>query len=431
MPHPHDPQPQNQAPQAQPNTLARREVLKVAGAGLTAAGLGGVALAAEPRKGADAPPSGGPKVKVGVIGVGGRGRWIGDLFQQSGMAEVVAIHDYFKDRVTSAGEKLGVPADRRFTGLDGYKKILEMADVDAVAIETPPYFHPEQAAAAIDAGKHVYLAKPVAVDVPGALSIMDSGKKAASRNLSLLVDFQTRADEFFIGAAKAIRDGMIGKPVIGQAFYYAGRLNPQAKPDDKSATARLRNWVFDKALSGDIIVEQNIHVLDVANWFVGSTPVRACGAGGRKGRTDVGDCWDHFACVYEYPDNVIIDFSSAQFTTGFGDLCVRLCGTVGSVESHYGGIVTVRAKETGYKGGNTGQIYKQGAFTNIKNFCKAVQAKTPINTAHDGATSTLTAILGRTAAYTGKPITWDEMIAANARIDPKLDLPPNGADWVG
>lgn len=369
------------------------------------------------------------RLKVGVIGTGGRGKWIADLFNQSGMAQVTAVADAFRDRANAAGDKLGVPENRRFVGIDGYKKVLE-TDVDAVAIETPPYFHPDQTAAAIEAGKHVYLAKPVAVDVPGALRIIDAGKKAGNK-LCLLVDFQTRVNEFYQGAAKAIQEGMIGKPVIGQSFYWASRLGAQADPKSKSPMARLKNWVFDIALSGDIIVEQNIHVLDVANWFLNATPIKAVGTGGRKARVDVGDCWDHFAVVFTYPNNVIIDFSSAQFTTGFDDLCVRISGTVGTVESHYGGLVFIRAKETGYKGGKTGGIYKDGAVANIKNFCDAIRAGKVINNSLDAANSTLTSILGRTAAYTGKELTWDQMLAANEKLDAKLELPPDAPDWKG
>jgi predicted dehydrogenase len=368
------------------------------------------------------------KIKLGIIACGGRGRFIGDLFKESGLAEIVALHDYFRDRVDALGERYGIPAAKRFVGLDGYLKMLEDENVEAVAIMSPPYFHPEQTTSAIERGKHVYLAKPVAVDVPGALKIAEAGKKAGDK-LSLLVDFQTRANEFYQGAAKAIHEGMLGAPVIGQAFYYAGRLGPQAPPADKSPMARLRNWVFDIPLSGDIIVEQNIHVIDVANWFLNAHPVKAVGAGGRKARIDVGDCYDHFCVTYTYPNDVIIDFSSAQFTTGFDDLCVRICGSKGTVDSHYGGNVLIRAKEGGYKGGNTGQIYKAGAATNIKNFCEAIAAGKTINTAADGAESTLTAIMGRIAAYTGKTVTWDDMIKSSERLDAKLNLPTQGTDW--
>jgi predicted dehydrogenase len=186
--------------------------------------------------------------------------------------------------------------------------------------------------------------------------------------------------------------------------------------------------VFDKALSGDIIVEQNIHVLDVANWILQGHPVKACGTGGRKARVDVGDCWDHFVVSYWYPEDVLIDFSSAQFTEGYDDLCDRIYGTTGTIETHYGGEVKVRAKSGGYRGGNTASIYQDGAVANIKAFSASIAEGKPYNNADESANSTMTSILGRMAAYQGKTVTWDEMLAANEKLDPKLELPQNGPD---
>jgi myo-inositol 2-dehydrogenase / D-chiro-inositol 1-dehydrogenase len=367
------------------------------------------------------------KPEIGVIGCGGRGQWIGELFGETGQGQIVAVADYFKDRVDEAGEKLNVSASRRYTGLDCYKQILE-SKLDAVAIISPPYFHPEQVVTALEAGKHVYLAKPIAIDVPGCNAITRAAEKHKDK-LSLWVDFQTRADEFYIGAYNKIVEGLIGDPICGQSYYHSGRLDIKAKGD--SPMARLRNWVFDQRLSGDIIVEQNIHVLDVANWYLRSHPVKAVGTGGRRVRVDVGDCWDHFEVIFTYPNDVIVDFSSTQFIHGFGDLCTRIYGSKGTADTHYGGQVNIRAKTGGYRGGITSQIYKSGTVNNINNFCQSIVSKKYINNAQESANSTLTAILGRTAAYEGRAVTWDEIMKANTRIDPKLDLPPNGPDWQG
>ncbi len=367
------------------------------------------------------------KIQIGLIGCGGRGKWIGELFQQHANAKVTAVYDYFKDRADAAADQLKVDPNKRFTGLDGYKTLLA-SGVDAVAVESPPYFHPEQAVAAIDAGKHVYLAKPIAVDVPGCMAIVNAAKKVKNK-LSVLVDFQTRANEFYIGAAQRVHDGLIGKPVSGQVYYVAGRLGKQAEGD--SPMARLRNWVFDKALSGDIIVEQNIHVLDVANWFLNGHPVKASGTGGRKARVDVGDCWDHFLVHYYYPDDVLMDFCSAQYTQRYDDLCCRIFGTNGTVDSHYGGNVNILAKTGGYRGGNTGPIYQEGAITNIKNFCASIENGKYVDNTEESANSNLTAILGRIAAYEQRIVTWNEMMQANTKLDAKLDLPANGSEWRG
>ena len=290
----------------------------------------------------------------------------------------------------------------------------------------PPYFHPEQLVAALAAGKHVYLAKPVAVDVPGALAIVSAAERVQDK-LCAWVDFQTRMNEFYQGAAKQVHEGLIGEPVTGHVYYIAGRL--EAKTPPGSELARLRNWVFDKVLSGDIIVEQNVHVIDVANWFLRGHPIKANGTGGRKARTDVGDCWDHFMVTYTYPNDVLVDFSSAQFAKRFNDLCCRIYGTKGTVDSHYGGNVNILAQTGGYRGGLTTQIYLEGAVANIKHFCAAIEAAKPINNTRQSADSTMAAILGRMAAYEGRTITWEEMLKRNERLDPKLNLPADGPMW--
>jgi len=396
--------------------VGRREFLKGAAA---AAGVMGV------RPGAVRGVSANSKLELGVLGCGGRGGWIGDLFQKNTPTKVVAVHDYFRDRSAGAGRKLGVPASRQHVGLDGYKKLLA-GKVDAVAVVSPPCFHPEQVTAAVDAGKHVYIAKPVAVDAHGCAEIVKAGEAGKKANRSVWVDFQTRADPFFIGAAKRVHEGMIGKPVLGHIYYHAGRLGVRTR--SKSPTARLRNWVFDIALSGDIIVEQNVHVLDVANWYLNSHPIEAWGTGGRKARVDVGDCWDHFVVTYRYPGDVLVDFSSAQFLNGYHDMCMRVYGTLGTVDSHYGGIVNIRGKKAGWRGGSTGQIYRAGAVQNIKDFHAGIASKKPIHNALESANSTLTGVLGRIAAYGKKLVTWDEMIQANEKMDLKLNLPAGGPD---
>ncbi|HPO15703.1 MAG TPA: Gfo/Idh/MocA family oxidoreductase [Candidatus Hydrogenedentes bacterium] len=398
------------------HTVERRDFLKMAAAtaGITILPAGAV-------RGATANST----LEIGIIGCGGRGIWVGDLFQRNTNVKVVAVHDYFRDRVQEAGERLKVDPARQYTGLDGYKELLA-SKLDAVAVESPPYFHPQQTVDALNAGKHVYLAKPIAVDVPGCMAIVDAAKKAQGK-LSTLVDFQTRNNEFFRGAAQRVHEGMIGQPVSGQFYYYCGRLGVK-KGEPGAETTRLRNWVFDKALSGDIIVEQNIHVLDVANWYLQGHPLKACGTGGRKARVDIGDCWDHFVVTYFYPNDVLVDFSSGQFTYGYDDLCMRLYGAEGTVDSHYGGEVSIRGKKDGWKGGNTGRIYEEGAVNNMRDFCASIMDGKTLNNAEESAHSTMTSILGRMAAYENRTVTWDEMVQANVKLDANLNLPENGPD---
>jgi myo-inositol 2-dehydrogenase/D-chiro-inositol 1-dehydrogenase len=362
------------------------------------------------------------RLELGIIGSGGRGRFVAKLFEQHTNTKVVALHDYFADRVQKLGDELSVDSRARFTGLDGYRALLDHK-LDAVAVESPPYFHPEQALAALQAGKHLYLAKPLAVDVAGCLAI-ERAAKAAGASRKVLVDFQTRRDPLFREAAQRVHRGDIGPAVLGHVFYHAGRLTPRSP--EGTATARLRNWVFDKALSGDIIVEQNIHVIDVANWYLQSHPLSARGSGGRKARVEVGDCWDHFVVTYAYPDGVLVDFSSAQFTKGFDDLRIRVYGARGTVDSAYDGDVRLTG-DVPWPGGSTKGLYTSGTIGNIQDFHAAVTAGQALpDTLTPSLESNLAAILGRKAAYLGRTVTWDEMMKDRERIDPRLELPKDG-----
>jgi predicted dehydrogenase len=359
-------------------------------------------------------------VEIGVIGCGGRGNYIGNFFVEYTGSRVAAVADPFRDRMESMQAKFKVEPSRMHGGLDGYKA-LAASKLDAVVVESPVYFHPEHVAAGIEAGKHVFVAKPLAADVPGCLSIRRSGEKARAKNLNLLVDFQTRSQAVFQEAAQRVHRGDIGALVLGHVSYHAGRLQPKHTPGETGARFRLRNWVFDKALSGDIIVEQNIHVLDVANWYAQARPVQAFGTGGRKARVDVGDCWDHFLVTYWYPNDVKVDFSSAQFTKGYSDLCIRFYGARGTVDSHYNGLVRISG-DNPWHGTDKDDTFRQGAVANVKNFVDAIKAGRVLNNVKDSVDSTLTAILGRMAAYEQNLITWEDMMKRNEKIDAKLHL---------
>jgi predicted dehydrogenase len=181
-----------------------------------------------------------------------------------------------------------------------------------VVIESPPYFHPGHAAGAVEAGRHVYLAKPPAVDVPGCTLVAESGKKATAKNLVYLIDFQTRADPIFREAVKRVHNGDIGRIVSGEAVYYCGFTFGNAEFDVKDPEVRLRHWTVDNVLSGDIITEQNVHALDVASWVIDEAPVRAVGTCGRKAKKGSGDLHDHFAVVFTFPGDVIVSFEAVR-----------------------------------------------------------------------------------------------------------------------
>ena len=367
------------------------------------------------------------KIKIGMIGCGGRGTWIADLFKDNGNYEIAGATDYFKDKVDAFGDQFKISGKNRFTGLSGYNRLLGTA-LDAVIIESPPYFHPEQAEAAVASGKHVYLAKPIAVDVPGSKSIEDSGKTATAKNLCFLVDFQTRADQFYIEAIKRVHDGALGTFAFGEASYHAGSPWANQRPfldaDPTNPENQLRAWGMSRALSGDIITEQNIHTLDVMSWIMNVKPVYAAGTGGHKVRTDKGNSWDHFALVYQYPNNVGITFSSRQFkghgTTPEG-IRNRMFGSEGVLETQYGGNVIIKGNNH-YRGGRSPGIYLEGAVTNIATFHKNITEGNYENiTVEPGVTSNLVTILGRTAAYEGRPVYWHQLMKDDERLMPNLE----------
>jgi myo-inositol 2-dehydrogenase/D-chiro-inositol 1-dehydrogenase len=365
------------------------------------------------------------RIRLGVVGCGGRGTWIADLFRKHGGFEVWAGADYFSDRVEDLGAKLAVPASRLFTGLSGYKRLLE-SGVDAVAIETPPYFHPVQATAAVASGVHVYLAKPVAVDVPGCRLILEYGQKAVEKRLSFLVDFQTRSDPIFIEALKRVHQGAIGEIIFGEATYHADCPFEQdyelLEKNPDSPEARLRGWGLDRDLSGDIITEQEIHTLDVANWVMGTPPLYALGSGGLKARPKIGTCWDHFVVYYQYANGVAIQFSGRQFK-GHGTpegIKNRMFGTRGVLETEYGGNVLIRG-ENFYRGGVTSTIYEQGVVANIAAFHRSITAGDFANpTIAPSVQSNLITILGRKAAYENRLVTWEELLKDEHRFVPRL-----------
>jgi len=356
-------------------------------------------------------------IEIGLIGCGGRGGWIADLFAASGKYRWVACADYFQDRVDAVGDKFKIETARRHTGLSGYQRLLE-GKLDAVVIETPPYFHPRQAADAVDAGKHVYLAKPVAVDAPGCQTIAESGQRATARKQVFRVDFQTRADPSFRQAVGAVHQGAIGKLVLAEAHYPwsgGGRGVPPATPEEQ-----LRNWYFSLPFSGDFIVEQSIHSLDVATWIINAAPLRARGVGGRKVRP-AGSIYDHFAVTYWFPDDLVLSFTCIQSIPMVKDeIRARVFGANGFIDADYYTGVTVRGPETAINA-KVGDLYTSGAVVNIAEFADSIIKGDYSNpTVAPSARSTLTAVLGREAAYRRTELTLDELMKEGKRLEPNL-----------
>lgn len=364
----------------------------------------------------------GPVFKIGNIGCGGRGTFVTGIIVENPGFKLTAACDYFEDRVKAFGEKFGVAADMQFTGLDGYKKMLD--HVDAVAIHSPPGFHVQQAIDAVAAGKHVLIAKPVAIDVAGCEVIRQLAKDAAKKGIVVLADVQCRGDEFFQEGMKRIHEGAIGDLMFGECHYEADLIPLQAEVEN-TAEDRLKNWIRHRDLAGDIITEQNIHALDIVSWAFGR-PKRISGTCGRGGRPDnVGDVSDHFAVLFEF-ERGAVTFASRQYAAwGSPFLCDnRFVGNKGAFTSKFGGRVMIRGgKENFWAGGESKNLYRSGSVNNVESFRAAIAAKDPKgNPTIEGAVeTTLLTLFGEFAAKAGHSVTWDEFIREAKPVKMNLD----------
>src|SRR5437867_937969 len=286
-------------------------------------------------------------VRVGLMGCGGRGTEDASNLVDTGGARVVALADLFQDQLDKAHAHFdqiqqaksysALDASQLFLGPDAYHKIAASNEIDAIVVATPPYYHPQHLEAVVAAGKHVYLEKPVAVDVPGAHKVIEIGKRAQGK-LSLDVGFQIRDCPPFVELVNRIHNGALGTIVCGEAYYLTGYLDRPPRPNASPVELRLRNWVYDRALSGDIIVEQNIHVIDVCNWILQAHPLRATATCGRKGRpAGDGDANGNYHVLFHYPNDVDVTFSPTQFAKGWWDVTERFFGTKGTSQSPYSG----------------------------------------------------------------------------------------------
>ena len=356
-------------------------------------------------------------LEIALIGCGGRGRWIANLFAQTGKYQFVACADYFKDKADAVGDQFKIETTRRYTGLGGHRRLLE-GKLDAVVIETPPYFHPQHATDAVAAGKHVFLAKPIAVDAPGCLAIAEAGRQATAKNQVFLVDFQTRANEHFRKAVGEVHKGAIGQLVLAEAFYpWAGGGRGSPPP---TAEEKLRTWYYELPLSGDFIVEQSIHALDVATWIINADPIGARGLGGHKVRP-ANSIYDHFAVQYLFPGKLALSFTCIQSIPFVKDeIRARVFGAEGVIDCDYFGNVFVRGRDFSLRE-NVGDLYTSGAVVNINEFHAAILKQDCANlTVVPSVRSNLTAVLGREATYRGGELTLAALIKEGKKLEPDL-----------
>jgi predicted dehydrogenase len=368
---------------------------------------------------APAAPPPGRKIKLGWLGGGNRGSWLAGLFKQHGGFEFHAVADYFPDLVQRAGEALGVDKSRRYSGLSGCRKVLE-SGVEALGILDVPRFYPEQAAAAVAAGCHVYMAKPVAVDVPGCLAIQDAGAAASQQKLAFLVDYQMPTDPINIEVARRIWDGGLGEilavTTLGCGDTARMRDDP---PKGRSIEPRLRDdlWCNDLPLGGDPIVNYDIHCIDAAVWAIRRRPIAAVGRSRLCRPRPQGDFLDLAFVIYECLGGLLWNHQTLSVPDHGRSLVVNLHGTLASAQISYWGKSFLRGGPKHYGGGEIKSLYDEGAKRNIAEFYRSIiegrSANPTVKRAVDG---TLTAILGREAAMRGTRLTMDELIAENRKL---------------
>ncbi|MEN5432143.1 Gfo/Idh/MocA family oxidoreductase [Sphingobacterium faecium] len=405
----------------------RRDFLKT-----TAAIAGGTVLSSVPLVGAFA--AGSDVIKVALIGCGGRGTGATFDSLSSGFnIKVVALADAFKDNLDSTyktlkdkwQDKIDVPEKNKFVGFDAYKEAIKLADV--VILTTPPGFRPIHFEEAVRQGKHVFMEKPVATDIPGIRKVLAAAEIAKKKKLNVVVGLQRRYQTNYREAIKRIHEGAIGDVVSGQVYWNSGGVwvRPR-KPGQTEMDYQMRNWYYFNWLCGDHIVEQHVHNIDIANWVKGAYPVRIQGTGSRAHRTgkEYGEIYDNFALELTYPDNSVVYSQCAHFEGVTNRVDEQFQATKGRAYlSANGQAVLWDAK------GN--EIYRHEPKGNPnpyqqehKELFEAIsKGEYKFDNAEYGAYSTLTGIIGRIACYTGKVIKWD------AALKSEIDIMPTNYAW--
>ena len=362
-------------------------------------------------------------IRIGVIGCGGRGTGAAiDAVNSSPGVEILALFDPFQDRIDKSLKTLRekVPAavkvtpETCFTGLEGYKKLLAIKDINYIVTAAPPGFRPIHLKASIEAGKNVFMEKPVAVDPVGIRSVIASSEIAAKKGLAIVAGTQRRHQQKYLEVMKRIHDGAIGEVVGGQCYWNQGELWViKQTPEMSDMEWQCRNWLYFSWTSGDHIVEQHVHNIDVMNWAFGATPVKVMGMGGRQVRTapEYGNIFDHFAVEFEYPNGARV-MSMCRQTPGCADRVEeKIVGTKGHAFG-YGEIAGPSAWK--FEGDELNPYVVEHT-----DLIASIRDGKPLNEGKRIAESTLCAIMGRMSAYTGRALSWDWAMNAS-----KLDLTP-------
>jgi myo-inositol 2-dehydrogenase / D-chiro-inositol 1-dehydrogenase len=394
-------------------SLNRRQFLMQAAAAGTALGAAGlVKSGAAPQR----------KLRAGLVGCGGRGSWIASHFKAHGGYEFIATADYFQDKAGRTGAALGVEESRCFSGLSGYRRVID-SGVEAIILQAPPCFYPEHAEAAVAAGLHVYVAKPVACDVPGTIRIGECGRQSTRNKRVFLVDYQMPTEPFNIEVRRLLREGGLGRLQMVFSVGMSGGAGFSDPPPASTIENRLQglSWVNDDALGCGYIGNYDIHVIDAIIWALGRRPALAYGKGGRYRKDPQGDSFDTNFITYSFEDGLVWNHHSAVGPTHewlkLGSLEGSIQGEQGAARLSYWGRAYVRGGPMHYGGGEIKDLYDQGARRNIAAFYDSVLAGNFANqTVERSVDCTLACILGREAARRGGLLSMDELIRENRTL---------------
>lgn len=404
------------------NPQSRRNFLK----NLTAAGA---AFSVLPTAGFAANNAGRPVIRVGAVGVGGRGRGamnnIREAAESAGVnIKFVAVADVQQSSVNQAGNQFDVPEEHRFVGFDAYHKLFEVP-MDVVLLCAPPNFRPAHFEAAIAADCHCFIEKPVAVDPPGARKMYALGEEASRKGLSVVAGTQRRHDRRYLALAQAIKDGAIGDIVGGKIMWCQNQLWVRDRRENESnAMYMARNWVNFLETSGDIIVEQHMHNIDIANWFIGRTPRIALGFGGRARRRS-GNLYDFFSVDFDYGDGCNIHSMCRQMNGTYTRTGEWLTGTEGTVVgasriSRFDGTDVTLPEVDGHQ---------NSLVQEHINLLNSILDDQGLNATRDVTDSTVAAMMGRISAYSGAIVRWIDLTERTDSEWYNLTVTPTAEDF--
>jgi len=403
------------------NEWNRRDFVKTAAA-IGAGALVPSAFAARTSRAVD------DRIRVGVIGCGGRGTGAAaNAIKAHPGVRIVAMADLFEDRLKSSHgwisndeEYMGqvdVDPAHMYVGFDAYKRLLAVKDIDYVILATPPGFRPIHFDAAVSAGKHVFMEKPVAVDPVGIRRVLDAGQRAKAQELSVVAGTQRRHERSYLALMERVQGGEIGE-IVGASCYWnqGGLWVHEREPEYSDMEWQCRNWLYFGWLSGDHICEQHIHNIDVINWAMGGPPVRATGMGGRQVRTEekFGNIFDHFSIEYEYANGMTMQSMCRQIDGCAGRVEEVLIGSKGRSVSRPGYAVLSGASDWRFTGDNRNPYEQE----HVDLIASITGEGGYLNEAKRVAQSTLTAIMGRMSAYTGKSLSWDQAMGSQLDLSP-------------